>query len=54
MDIGVGEKTGPRTVESLDRRCAVIHLNVEEKVYFDGLSYMEPECEEVARQTSQG
>lgn len=35
-------------------RRAEIHLNVEEKQYFDGLYYMEPDCEEVARQTSQG
>lgn len=54
MDIGVDEKVNSRTVESLDRRCAIIHLNVEEKLYFDGLNYMEPECEEVARQTTQG
>ena len=51
LDIGVGERTGPRTGRALDRRCAAVHLEVRESGYFDGLSDLEPACEEIARHT---
>lgn len=58
IDLGVDEQVGDSgqgrrkrqcLYESLDRRCAVIHLYVREKNWFHGLADFEADCQEVAR-----
>jgi ABC-type polysaccharide/polyol phosphate transport system ATPase subunit len=49
LDLGVDEATGRSTLNSLERRCDLIHLSVLETKHFDGLVYLATDFAEVAR-----
>ena len=47
IDLGVDEGTGFESVQSVDRRCSIIHLSVLENKKFDGLVDLETSFEKI-------
>ncbi|MEK7074607.1 MAG: Wzt carbohydrate-binding domain-containing protein, partial [Patescibacteria group bacterium] len=49
IDLGVDEKINEHSIDSLDRRCAVIHISVKEKNRFSGMVWLETSSQEISR-----